>query len=182
MIRIFIIIALLTVSACVKHSPDLTGLWVREIDEPQMFMSGEELMAIYRDSTLFLTNTMKFDHKDSTLQCTMDVTVRIDGYWTKNDDGDLMMHYNPETLTVSADSSGFNIFATEANVNVPNDIAELTYNELKKGIVSYYYSGYSSLAASGGLTLMSPQIIESLLYANVGSETIIWEKIPMYNR
>lgn len=167
---------MLMAAGCSTKPVDLSGQWSREAEEPAMFLSGIETIDIRQDSTFTVTNTMLFNHADSALTCSMNMVISVEGKWGRTNQGDFLMKYSPETVKIDADSTSFRLKAAKANVEIPAEVAAATYSELVKGVADYYSAGYSSIAANGGMLLMSPQIIDSQLYARIGGNVVSWKR------
>ena len=168
-------ILILFAAGCATKPTDLSGQWCREVEEPAMFLSGIEAINIRPDSTFTVFNTMAFNHADSALICSLNLKISVEGKWDRTNQGDFLMKYAPETLKIDADSTSFRLKAAKTNVEIPAGVAATTYNELVNGVAYYYSSGYGSIAANGGMLLISPQIIDSQLYARIEGETVCWE-------
>ena len=163
-------------TGCTSRQTDFCGQWSREAEEPLISLKGIETIDLRTDSTFKVSNKMLFSHSDSNLCCRMNMTVRVEGRWDRTNQGDLLMHYRTESLTVDPDSASFSLEATKAGVEVPAEIAAATYSELIDGVTNYYKAGYQTISDGGGMMLMMPQVIDSQLYARIGGQTVSWEK------
>ncbi|MDE6534436.1 MAG: hypothetical protein K2K82_00320 [Muribaculaceae bacterium] len=167
---------LLFVAGCSVSQPDLTGRWSRQAEEPAMELSGTEIIEILPDSTFKVTNRMLFAHNDSDLNSFLNVKVSVYGTWDRTNQGDLLMLYNPQTVSVDADSTSFTLNMKKADKEIPAEIAAETYADLITRIKGYYTQGYGSISANGGMLLQAPQVIDSTLYARIGSEIVTWSR------
>ena len=156
--------------------PDLTGRWSREAEEPAMELSGIETIEILPDSTFSVPNRMLFAHSDTALSSSLNVTISVNGTWNRTNQGDLLMIYNPQTVSVDADSTSFTLDMKKADTAIPAEMTAETYADLINRIKGYYTQGYGSISANGGMLLQEPQVIDSTLYARIGPETVTWSR------
>lgn len=167
---------LLFVTGCTSSPADLTGRWSRQAEEPAMELSGIETIEILPDSTFKVTNKMLFAHSDSVLNSSLNVTVSVYGTWDRTNQGDLLMLYNPQTVSIDADSTSFTLYMKKADKEIPAEMTAEIYVDLITRINSYYTQGYTSISANGGMLLQAPAVIDSCLYARIGPETVSWTR------
>lgn len=170
----FVLLLPLFAWSCSLSPTDPTGRWSREAQEPAMSLSGLETLEIFPDSTFRVTNQMLFAHTDTALECQLNMTINADGIWSHNNQGDLLMIYNPQSVTVEADSTSFSLSTNKPEKEIPAEMLAETFSGIISNVKNYYTQGYTSISANGGMLLMSPQIIDSCLYARIGSETVCW--------
>ena len=174
--RLIPISLLMLAAGCTSAPADLSGHWHREAQEPAMSLAGTETLEFLPDSTFIIMNQMLFSHADTALSCSLNLTINTVGTWSRNNQNDVLLLYCADSVRIEPDSTSFILHVKGADTELPSEMIEETFSDLISRINEYYTQGYSAISANGGILLMSPQIIDSCLYARIGTETFCWTR------